>query len=593
MDTAPRMSADLTTQVSYARHAPHRGHSLRWWLGLAGVVVIVLIGTVFTLRSLDLMPGVFGPAATDVNTYVVKEVPLSITLSEDGELKPKNSVEIKCELEGQSTILEIAEESSTVKKGDLLVELASDAIKERLDSEEIQLRKIQSALEAAEEDLKLTQKENESKIKKCEIAVMVADLELQRYLEGDFKRALKAAEINIAQTEMDIKRKKDDLAKNNDLFERGFVTASKIDQLEFELEKAQMTLEQNLLQKEILLKYEKPKNKAQKESDVEQTIQELDREKQRAESRKKQALAKVEEQRALRDMRTTRVQRLQTQYDKCKIYAPVDGIVQYPAGDNWRGNNRIAPGEKVYEGQTLVVLPDTSQMLVTTRIHEADRHQVREGLSCLVKVPAVPDRSFTGKISRIAQFAETANRWLNPELKEHMTEVLLDETDAPISPGDSAEIKILIDEIDAALAVPVQCIYARGSKTYVFVQRGRSAEYVEVKMGRSSTSMIEIVDGLKADDRVLMHTGNELVSTLPAPTSVRTTLQGIEPPAGGPQRGPAGSPKGSGNGRRADVQADGKQAAAAPAPTAKPPVGEQAHKQAAEKQAATQPAAKG
>jgi cobalt-zinc-cadmium efflux system membrane fusion protein len=543
------------------------------------------------------MPGVFGPAATDVNTYVVKEVPLSITLSEDGELKPKNSVEIKCELEGQSTILEIAEESSTVKKGDLLVELASDAIKERLDSEEIQLRKIESALEAAEEALKLTQKENESKIKKCEIAVMVADLELQRYLEGDFKRALKAAEINIKQTRMDIKRKEDDLTKNNDLFERGFVTASKIDQLKFELEKAQMTLEQNLLQKEILLKYEKPKNKAQKESDVEQTIQELDREKQRAESRKKQALAKIEEQRALKDMRTTRVQRLKTQYDKCNIYAPVDGIVQYPAGDNWRGNNRIAPGEKVYEGQTLVVLPDTSQMLVTTRIHEADRHQVREGLPCLIKVPAVPDRSFTGRISRIAQFAETANRWLNPDLKEHMTEVLLDETDAPISPGDSAEIKILIDEIDAALAVPVQCIYARGSKTYVFVQRGRSAEYVEIKMGRSSTSMVEIVDGLKAGDRVLMHAGNELVSTLPAPTSVRSTLQGIAPPPGGPQRGPAGSPKGPGKGqrpgRRAEAKADGKQAADTPAATAKPPTGEQAHKQAAEKHAATQPAAKG
>ena len=485
-------------------------------------VVVVLSGGAYAVRSTGLMDGLFGSGGSDLSVYVVRPVDMSITVTEDGELKPKNSVQIKCEVEGQSTILSVVEESTQVKKGDLLIELASDAIKERLQSEEIEQSKLESAFEAAEQDLKITLDENESTIRKCEIDRDVADLELQRYLKGDYQRSLMQAKIAIKQTEMDIVRKKDELEKKRALAEKGFVTATQLDQLVFELEKAEDQLQQNNLQLSILEEYELPKNEKQKRSQLEQAIEELERQKQRATSREKQTRAKVEEQRKILAMRRERVERLRTQYEKCKIYAPVDGVVQYPTEhDMWRGGgNRVAAGEKVYESQTLLVLPDTSQMVVETRIHEADRHKVGEGLPCLVTVPAVPDHAFTGKISRIARFADTANRWLNPELKEHTTEILLDETDAPISPGDSAEIKILIEELSNVLAVPVQCVFSRGSADYVFVRRGGGdAEHVEVALGRTSERMVEIVGGLSEGDHVLMHVGEELLATLPSPST--------------------------------------------------------------------------
>jgi HlyD family secretion protein len=545
MGTAPQMTADTVVRVPYARTGLPRRLSRRWWLVTAVVVGLGLVGSVLAIRASDRWRGLFGAASADPTVYSVRPVDLSITLSEDGELKPKHSIEVKCELEGQSTILRVVEESTKVKKGDLLVELASDAIKERLESEQMELRKIESALEAARQDLSLTRNENGSKIKKGEVALELADLELQRYLKGDFERALLTADINIKQTELDIQRKQDELQKNQDLWQKGFVTQSKLDQLKFELEKAEMTLEQNVLAKSILLEYEKPKNVKQKETDAEQAQQELEREKQRAASRENAAIAKVQEQEALLAVRTPRVTRLREQYEKCKIYAPIDGIVRYPAdeADFHRGSNRIAAGEKAYEGQTLVVLPDASQMIVTTRIHEADRHKIHEGLLCLVKVPAVPGSSFSGKISRIAQFADTTNRWLNPELKEHATEILLDETNAPLSPGDSAEIKILIEEVTNALAIPVQCAFSRGPKSYVFVRNGGKTEYREVKLGRASTSMVEIVQGLSAGDTILMHVGEDLMALLPAAGGVQTAMQQLPPFPGGSPSGARARPE--------------------------------------------------
>jgi len=221
--------------------------------------------------------------------------------------------------------------------------------------------------------------------------------------------------------------------------------------------------------------------------------------------------------------------RLKEQRDKCKIFAPVEGVVQYPSGGHgWRDENRIIPGETVYEGQTMVVLPDTSQMIVETRIHEADRHKCEEGLECLVTVPAVPGTTFTGRVSKIARYADSANRWLNPELKEHTTEVLLDETDAGLSPGDSAEIKILIDNVSNVLAVPVQCVFSRGSRSFVFGKRGGDFEPVEVELGHSSTTMVEVAKGLSTGDEVLMHADEELLAMLPAPSTEQAELK--EPP---------------------------------------------------------------
>lgn len=526
MDRAPQMSAELAAEVSSAQQITRPERSRHTWLWVSVASVVVVAGSVFALQSSNLLDRVFGRAERDSSLYIVKPIDLSITLTEDGELKPKNSVEIKCELEGQNTILTVVEESTRIKKGDLLVELASDEIKDRLDTENIQLESSKAALVAAQQNLEIIKSENQSKKKKCEIDSLVAELELERYKKGDYRRALKAAEINIAQSIMDIEQKKEDLTKNEELEKKGFVTTTKIKQLKFELQKAEWQLEQNELQKSILEQYEKKKNETQKESALEQAIQELDREKQRATSREAQAIAKVKEQQSLLETRQKRFDRLEEQCAKCKVHAPVDGIVQYPSDSmSWRwNNNRIAAGEKAYEGQTLIVLPDTTQMIVTTRIHEADRHKVHVGLLCLVKVPAVPDHTFPGKISRIAQFADTANRWLNPELKEHSAEILLDETDAPLSPGDSAEIKILIEELSDVLAVPVQCVFSRGSKNYVFKNTGGTEEYVEVKLGRSSESLVGIVEGVRAGDEILMQVDEQLVATLPAASTSESEL---------------------------------------------------------------------
>ncbi len=517
MQTVSETIPTTALPTSYARQRVTPKRTVRRWWILAAVVVI-LGGLALSLRSTAVgwLDRMMGREDTAGAYHVVEPMTLGITLSEDGELEPRESVNIKCEVEGQSTILFVVEESTSVKKGDLLVELASDTLEERLKAKEMELDRIQGEYDSAVAELAIQKSQNASNLKKTQIDLEVARLDLEKYLKGDFEGQLKAIDLSIEQSLMDIERKETELEENQELEERGWVTSNEIKDREFALKVSKMQLGRHELSKEILLKYEKPKVEKQRRSAVDRAQEELDREKQRAASREDKSEARVKQYAKQLKNSKEGVEKVHKQLDKCKMLAPADGIVQYPSGGGWRwGNDRIAAGERVHEGQTLVVLPDTSQMLVKTRIHEADRHRVKEGMPCLVTVPAVPGESFTGKITKIDKYADSENRWLNPDLKEHGAEILLDATDAPLSPGDSAEVKVLIDTLEDVLSVPVQCVFTRGSRSFVFARQGGSATPVEVTLGRSNTSMVEIVDGLRRGQQVLMHADEQLLAKLP------------------------------------------------------------------------------
>jgi HlyD family secretion protein len=543
MPSSSEPISSATVLAAYARRKPATERTWRrWWFVAAGVIFLGALALILRSSLTSWVNELLGRGGAAIAYHVVEPVTMSVTLTEDGELKPRESVEIKCEVEGQNTILRVVDESTKVKKGDLLVELASEQLVERLDSEQIELNRLEADLQAAIEELDIQRNQNDSEIKKAEIDLQVAELDLRKYREGDYPQKLTSVELDIKQTEMDIKRKSDELEKNRRLEKKGFVTPMRIEQLEFELEKARMTMQRHELSKEILLKYDQPRDEMQKTSARDQAREELERVRARADSRLKQSQARVEQHRSTLAMRQRRFDRLKTQVEKCKIYAPTDGVVQYRQ-DNWRwGSERIAAGQKAYEGQTLLVLPDTSQMLVSTRIHEADRHLVKEELPCTVTVPAVPGEAFTGKITKIDKFADSENRWLNPDLKEHSTEILLDATDAALSPGDSAEVKILIEMLEDVLAVPVQCVFTRGSRSFVFL---KDEEPVEVTLGRSNATMVEVVDGLSKGDRVLMRADERLQAKLP--TIGTAEADSVEPAeakfgAGG-ERGPGRGPR--------------------------------------------------
>ncbi len=153
----------------------------RWlWTGGAGVSAALLLALVF------LPPGsgeVEGP------TFVARQGPLEITLSENGNVEALRAQEIRSEMQGRTTILSIVEEGyrvteEDVENGMILVELDSSDLEDRLTRQEITYQNAYSSLTEARENYEIQLSNNESNIHDAELSLRFAELNLTQFL-GD------------------------------------------------------------------------------------------------------------------------------------------------------------------------------------------------------------------------------------------------------------------------------------------------------------------------------------------------------------------------------------------------------------------------
>jgi len=139
----------------------------------AGVCVVVLLAIVFG-------GGNEGSAGGTVAR--VERGPLLIAITESGTIRAEDNLEVKCEVEGRSTITFIVDEGTRVKKGDLLVELDSSQIEDKLSQQQMSYEDAKAAYANARAQFDITKSKNESNTEKALQDLKFARLDLAKWL---------------------------------------------------------------------------------------------------------------------------------------------------------------------------------------------------------------------------------------------------------------------------------------------------------------------------------------------------------------------------------------------------------------------------
>jgi len=446
-----------------------------------------------------------------IDKFVVAPQTFSVVLKEKGELKAAKSTDIKCEVEGKSTIITLIEEGTPVKEGDLLVELASNEIEERIRQEELKETNAITSFEAAKTELDIQRDQNASDIRKAELAIRLKQLELEKYEKGDWEQKLKDAVIAIDQATILLERRKEDYEAAKKLIEKKYITQTEFEEDEFDHQKAEWELEKAKKALEVLKLYTHVADTEQRKSDVEEAIKECERVKKNAEAEETKKLGTLEGKKKELALTQDQLAKLRTQKEKCRIFAPTQGFVVYynEGGGRWMMNqdSQIKEGASVIERQILMQLPDTSTMMVAVRIHEAKTDKLVLGQQATLTVEGIPARQFSGSVTRIAALADSQSGWLNPDLKEYETEITLDPTDVPLKPGVTAHAEIMVETVEGKLAVPVHAIYTKGGQRYVF--RDGEGAFAAVELGAIGTEWAEIRSGLSPGERIRLAFGDD------------------------------------------------------------------------------------
>ncbi len=438
----------------------------------------------------------------------VAKTSFEITTTATGELQAKRQIELRSQLDSETTILEVVPEGSFVKKGDVVLVLNGESLQDKLLEEESRVESALAEQTAADSAYKIQMSENESLYRQAELKHTLAKLALQQWENGDRVQKLKDIELALDKTEKDLARLEEKYAQSLKIHAEGFLSKNELQLDEIALREAKAARARALLEEETYIKYQEPTERAQKESDVAEAAAELERVKEQNKSQLASKEADLVNRRRQYQIRSENAEKLRRQVEACIMRAPQDGLVVYATStgdrDFFNGSGPLIVGRRVNPNEPLIILPDTSEMIAQVRVHESLAGRVRPGQPATIKVDAAGGRVFSGEVASIGILAEGGG-WRDPNRREYTVRISLDtDQTGALKPSMRCESTIVLGRVDDALAIPVQGIFTEDPIKFVYVPRNGRYDRVPVKVGQRSDTFAQIVAGVDAGERILI-----------------------------------------------------------------------------------------
>ncbi len=517
--------------------AGNLGLARRSILILISVVVVIAVGVFGFLRQ---KTGDSNSSNPGTGLFTVERGDLTISVTESGDIKAVDSVDIKSKVEGRATIVNIVPEGTMitpedVNDGKVLVELDSSKLTEQLSQREIELSTADASFSDAKESFLIQEKQNESDVTAAELKVEFALMDFQKYLGADIAKEVVDKMVNDPNINPDLTSlindpnnlggeasKRIDTLRDAILLAQGSLEKA-IDVLkgtqklydanyasELELKSANLDVDRYTVQEKAALKdlklfklYDFPKEARTFLSDYHEAKLELVRTEARARAQLAQARAKLKSAEATFNMQTRRLEKLHDQIKACIIKAPAPGQVVYWSSTEQWVRYKIEQGAEIPEGYKIITIPDASKMKVEIKIHENWIDKIKLGQKAKINIAAFSDETFVGKVLKKAPLAEP-QRFLNPDLKVYPTDVSIDGTHDSIKTGMSGKVEILINELKDVLYVPIQSVVTVDEKELCYVKAGGRTEKRDVVTGLFNDDFVEIKSGLTQGEKVLL-----------------------------------------------------------------------------------------
>lgn len=436
-----------------------------------------------------------------------------IAVNASGELEAAKQTEIRSQLEEPAAIVFIVPEGSRVSKGDLLIELASESIQNEIIEETLRVEQARNDLIAAENALEIQKNTNDSAMRSAKLKLELAEIEYEKWVKGDDEKRRQELALNIETSLKDFERAQEKYERSQNLFANQFLSRDELKQDEITALRAEAAITKARLEQQVYEEYERPKQIKTLESDIEQARAELERtERGNASNLASRNADLVNRQRSLR-IREDRLAKEEDQLLKTKMFAPQDGLVVYATSLGERrgmmmmgGNGPLDIGYTVRPNEQLIILPDTSGMVASVRVHESLAGRIRPGQTAGVKIDAAQGRVFQGKVSSISILAETGG-WRDPNLREYTVKIALETTPEEaklLKPAMRAEADIVLGNVNESLAVPIQAVFNDGPTRFVYVPSGGQFKKVPVLVGQRSNTYAQILAGIDPGVSVLL-----------------------------------------------------------------------------------------
>ena len=171
------------------------------------------------------------------------------------------------------------------------------------------------------------------------------------------------------------------------------------------------------------------------------------------------------------------------------VRAPMAGVLTEIA---------LREGMTVMAGATLFRINGLGTVWADAEVPESQSAALRPGMKVVATSPALPDQRFDGRVQAILPEVDTRTRTLKVRLE-------LANPGARLVPGMFVQMVFSAPGAAKSLLVPSEAIIQTGQRTLVMLaEDGGRFRPVPVRTGRDSDGQTEVLDGLKAGQRVVV-----------------------------------------------------------------------------------------
>jgi multidrug efflux pump subunit AcrA (membrane-fusion protein) len=194
----------------------------------------------------------------------------------------------------------------------------------------------------------------------------------------------------------------------------------------------------------------------------------------------------------IRELKKLQLEQAKEELEKTTLKSPVKGTIE---------KLDIGVGDNPQLDKGMMVIVDNESMRVKSSIDELDLPNIKLGMKAIIEFNQL-GVSIPGELTLINPVAESSGGIVYIPVEIKFTE---DPLKYGIISGLTANVKLVTLELKNSIAIPKEALKTRENGTkFVYIKTSEGKKEVDVKSGKETKKYVEILEGLKEGDIVLL-----------------------------------------------------------------------------------------
>ncbi|MCB1275620.1 efflux RND transporter periplasmic adaptor subunit [Prosthecobacter sp.] len=325
--------------------------------------------------------------------------------------------------------------------------------------------------------------------------------------DGEAQQKLRQLEDELLLHRSELAVAKQKVESSSRLADKKFITSAQLENDQVTFEKVSLSVKTAETALSLFKKYEFNKQCSTLIAAYREALNKLQRTIRSNRSRMAQAETRFMTAKRRYEMELTQREGLEHQLKACVIKAAQPGLVAYGdlnAGSSYNYNYPIEEGATVRLRQTMLTIPDMSQMGVKVNVHESQIKKVRIGQPVKVRVDAEPGKELDGRVAELAILPDSSSSRYTPNLKVYPCIIHINGYHPWMKPGMNAKVEIIVDQLADVIYVPVQSVEVEQDHHFCYINNSGSLERREISTGLFNDEFIEVRNGLAGGEAVAL-----------------------------------------------------------------------------------------